>query len=581
MIRNKLRAAALLIASTALLSPAASALPGLYVGKNPDKLLAHTAHVIVMKNGETSVVSYTPDYEGPLVPFAWVVPVPSDVTLERVKTLKGEYVDRVEKLTAPRFHEFWEMDPCEPGPPEQEWERSLTASASTDFLGGPAPDPSAPKVAKELFIKVEPDTKDGEYSLTLLAAEEAKNAAEWLKGKGYVLAAESAKALERYVAAGMNVLIAEVDTKRIELIGGNVAQLSPIRFWTEQPFKSIPSQLGLANSPGKQELLVYVLDPDKRYEAKNYPNVFAPTNIKVDFIVKEKMGEFYTALHDLMLEKNPQAFVNEFAWPSKGCGQPCQNEPLLPHELMSLGGDILEQSVSEEDKHPEPPKLTEEEEKALKAKLEEMKPADRPKAKKDHELERKEILRRKALIERQQYMLSRLHHRYDAQSLPKDPEIGPAAGHVEGGARLPKGEAGEIPSDIKPGQQSKLQSRFLFFHPWKGMMKCEKPERFRWGKPPRTYRGLRKIWVAEDLAEKDRKRIEPANVVMTPIPALGLSGVVPDADAGADAGAAAAETEPKKKGGCGCDLPGAPLGTPGPLSALAAVLGVWALRRRR
>jgi MYXO-CTERM domain-containing protein len=578
MIRTKLRAAALL---SVLLSPmAAAALPGLYVGKQNDKLVAHTTHVVVLKSGQTSVVSYTPDYEGPLVPFAWVVPVPGDVTLERIKTLKMEYVDRLEKLTAPRFHEFWEMDPCEPGPPEQEWERSLVASASTDFLGGPAPDPNAPKVAKELFVKVEPDYKDGEYSMTLLAADQAKTAPEWLKAKGYALAPEAEKSLQSYISAGMNVLIAEVDTKRIELIGGNLAQLSPVRFWTEQPFKTIPSRLGLANSPGKQELLVYVLDPDKRYEAKNYPNVFAPTNIKVDFIVKEKMGEFYTALHDLMLEKNPQAFINEFAWPSNGCGQPCQNEPLLPHELLSLGGDVVEQNVPEQDKHPEPPKMSEDEEKALKAKLEEMKPADRLKAQKDHELERKEILRRKALIERQKYMVSRVHHRYDEQSLPKDPEIGPAAGHVEGGARLPKGEAAEIANDVKPGQESKHQTRYLFFHPWKGMMKCEKPERFRWGKPPRTYRGLRKIWVAEDLAEKDRKRIQPANVVMTPIPALGLSGQIPDADAGADAGASEGEAE-KKKGGCGCELPGAQPGSGWPFAALTAVFGVWLVRRRR
>jgi hypothetical protein len=579
MIRKIPGTGGLLVVAAALLSPvAADALPGVYVGKNTDKLIAHTAHVVVVKKGDTTVVSYAPDYEGPLVPFAWVVPVPSDVTLERVKTLKMEYVDRVEKLTAPRFHEFWEMDPCEPGPPEQEWERSMMASATTDFLGGPAPDPSAPKVAKELFIKVDPDFKDGEYTMTLLAGDEAKTAPAWLKGKGYVLGAEPAKSLDSQISAGMNVLILEVDTKRTELIGGTVAQLSPIRFWTEQPFKAIPSRMGLANSPGKQELLIYVLDPDKRYEAKNYPNVFAPTNIRVDFIVKEKMGEFYGALHDMMLEKNPNAFVTEFAWPSKGCGQPCQNEPLLPHELLSLGGDVLEQYVADEEKHPEPPEMTEDEEKALKAKLEEMKPEDRPKAKKEHQLERKEILRRKALIERQQYVVSRLHHRYDGQNMPKDPELGPANGHVEGGARLPKGEAGEIPTDVKPGKESKLQTRYIFFHPWKGMMKCEKPERFRWGKAPRTYRGLRKIWVAEDLAEKDRKRIKPANVVMTPVPALGLSGVVPDADAGVDAGPI--ETEQKKKGGCGCDVPGAPVGAPWPFTAFGAALGLWALRRR-
>lgn len=576
MIRSLARALAVLAAVSAASS--AAALPGFYAGKKNDKIVNHTTHVVIVRKGDLSVVTVAPDYEGPLSPFAWVMPVPGDVTIERVKTLKMEYVDRVEKLTAPRFHEFWETDPCDPEKVEQEWERSMKASSGTDFLGGPAPAATGPKVAKELFINVNPDYKDGEYTYSLLSGDEAKKAGEWLKGKGYNAPPDAVKALEGYASAGWNVLVAEVDTKRVELIGGNLAQLSPVRFHTDKPYTKIPSTLGIASSPGKQELLVYVIDPSQRYEAKNYANVYPPTNITVDFVVKEKMGEFYTALHDLMLEKNPQAFVTEFAWPSEGCGQPCQNEALLPHELMSLGGDVLEESVPEEEKHPEPPEMTEEEEKALKAKLEEMKPADRPKAKKDHELERKEILRRKALIARQKYIVTRLHHRFDKSNLPKDPELGPAAGGVEGGVQIPKGKTAEISSEVKPAKHTRFQTRYLFFHPWKGMMKCERPDRWRWGKPPRTYRGLRKIWVAEDLAEKDRKRIKPAAVVQTPIPALGLSGVTPSADGGTDAGA---EGEQKKQGGgCGCRQ--APVG---PAPASAAILGLFAslllLRRRR
>jgi hypothetical protein len=548
------------------------------VSKKSDKLAAHTTHVIVVRKGDVSAVTIAADYEGPLQPFAWVLPVPADVTLERVKTLKMEYVDSVEKLTAPRFHEFWETDPCDPEKVEQEWERSMKASSGTDFLGGPAPAVTGPKVAKELFINVNPDYKDGEYTLSLLSGDEAKTTGAWLKGKGYNPSAEALKALEPYVASGMNVLIAEVDTKRVELIGGNTAQLSPIRFHSDRAYTKIPATLGLASSPGKQELMVYVIDSEHRYEAKNYPNVYPPTNVKVDFIVKEKMGEFYTALHDLMQTKNPLAFVTEYAWPSEGCGQPCQNEPLLPHELMSLGGDVLEETVPDEEKNPEPPEMTEEEEKALKAKLEEMKPADRPKAKKDHELERKEILRRKALIARQKYIVTRLHHRYGKDNLPKDPEIGPAAGGVEGGAQIPKGKQAEISSEVKPAKHTRLQTRYLFFHPWKGMMKCERPDRWRWGKSPRTYRGLRKIWVAEDLAEKDRKRIKPAEVVQTPVAALGLPGVTPNADGGTDAGTAEADKKDSK--GCGCRQVGR-AGDSGCAAFLILFAGLALHRRRR
>jgi MYXO-CTERM domain-containing protein len=578
MVRFK--ALALLTALSALLLTLhAQALPGFYVAKNKEKVAADTGHVVILEKNGLTAVTIALDYEGPLAPFAWVLPVPSDVTTERIKTLKMEYVDRVEKLTAPRFQEFWETDPCDPEKVQQEWERSLVASEGTNFLGttDPLGGPTT-KVAKELFIKVDPDFKDGEYSYTLLSGDDAKTAADVLKKKGYQLSAEAEKALGPYIAAGNNVLIAEVDPKRIELIGGNRAQLSPVRFYTEKPYTKLPARLGLLSSPGKQELLVYVFHPDKRVETKNYPNVFPPTNLKVDFIVKEKMGEFYTALHDLMQQKNPLAFVNEFAWPSEGCGQPCQNEALLPHELMSLGGDVVEGPVPDEEKNPEPPEMTEEEEKVFEAKLKEMKPGDRPQAKKDNEKERKEVARRKALIARQKYMVTRLHHRYDASNLPKDPEIGPAAQQMEGGAFIPKGEEAAISTEVKPARESRMQTRYLFFHPWKGMMKCEKPARWRWGKPPRTYRGLRKIWIAEDLAERDRKRIKPSEVVQTAVPALGLSGVTPVDGGVAEAGAEGGE---QKKGGCGCRTPG---GSPAAPASAALVLAVFAglwLRRRR
>lgn len=561
--------------AVALGAPTATALPGFYVGKGSAKRINQSTHVVIMRKGAQSVVSVMPDYEGPLTPFAFVMPVPSDVTMDRVKTSKREYVDRVENMTAPRFHEFWEMDPCEPGKAEQIWERSTKVSEGTNFLGGGAIPTGGKKVAKELFIAIDPEFKEGEYSFTLLAGEEASGAAAWLKGKGYELSDASAQALAKYVKAGQSVLVAEVDPKRVELVGDDSATLSPIRYATDQPVTKIPDTLGLVNSEGKQETFIYVLHPDKRFEAKNYDNVIPPTNLKVDFVAKERMGELYAAVHDKLLEKNPKGVLVEYAWPSEGCGEPCQNEPLLPNELMSLGGDFLEQNVPEEERLPEPPPLTEEEEKQHEAKLEELK--TKPKEKKEYEetfeADRKEVARRKALIARQKYVVSRLHHRYDASNLPADLELqsGPA---VTGGAGLPKGEQAELSTKVEQTQQNKLQIRYNFFHPWAGMMKCEDPQRFRWGKPPRTYRGLRKIWVATDLTRKNRKQLDPAAVIQTPVPELGLTGA--PTDAGADGGTDGEKTKSK----CGCHAPGAPAG-PGATLTLLAAFALSVLRRRR
>jgi hypothetical protein len=555
---SKCFAVPLLTLALALTAFQAGAMPGFFIGKGSAKRTAFTSHVVVMKQGDMTAVSVQADYDGPLDPFAIVLAVPGDVTLERVQTLKREFVDRVEQMSAPRFHEWWEMDPCEPGPAEQEWERKLTASTESNFLGGGNPGMggatgSEKKVDKELFLKVDTEFKQGEYKFSMLA--EGESLESWAKSKGFGVPQGASAAVAPYLAEGMKLLLAEVDDKRIELVGGGRAQLSAIRYYTEQPLTKLPERLSLLSSPGKQELLVYVLHPEQRFEAKNYTNVYPPTNIEVDFVVKERMGEFYAGLHDMMLAKNPQSFINEFAWHTAGCGEPCANAPLWIHELLTLGGDVFETKVPEEVRNPTVPKLTADEKKALKKEWDELKIPPKERREKEKQLmeERKTVARNKGLLERHKYIVTRLHHRYDSAALPKDPEIGPAGGHVKGGVDLPKGPGGDLPTNVAAAPVSKLQARFVFFHPWIGMQKCEKPERYKWGKAPRTYRGLRKIWIAEDLSRRSRTQIKPAAVVKTPIAALGLSGI-PDvpSDAGTDAGEGA---EAASTGKCGCSVP--------------------------
>lgn len=581
------RAAVSTLAATLLAAWAApaAAFPGFfaYQGGRP---INRSTHVVLMKKGESTVVTVMPDYEGDLKPFAVVMPVPADVKAEEVRSLRRDFVDRVDQLGAPKFHEFWEMDPCEQGKNEQEWERDLTVSGSgflgMDMGGGGGEGPKF-KPAKEMSLTVDVEFKKGEQTVTLVPPSEAEGITAWLERKGFKAPDGAGEVAARYARAGMAFLVVEVDTRKVELMGGDRAIISPIRYATAQPV-SIPSTIGLLNLDDKQELFVHVIHPDQRFEAKNYENQFPPTNIEVDFKVKERMGEFYAALHDRLLAKRPLAFVNEYAWSTKECGQPCPNEPLLIHELLALGGDVFEASVPKEERHPEPPELTEEEKKIL----DEIK--DKKKKEEIDEL-RTETARRRALVARHYYVLSRMHHRYDRSTLPKDVEVGPA-GHVRGGVEAPKGPKGDLPTDVKSAAESLLQTRFTSLHASPAVPHCEAPERHRWGKAPRTYRGLRKIWVALDTATKNRKSHSPEKLVYTPIPSLELAGQptmvggvaerlamappAPSASAAAGEGAAG-----EKKGGCGCRTPaGNPAGAGA--AALAGLgLALGALWRRR
>ena len=94
----------------------ASAFPGFLTSKTGAEIKVNSTQVVLMKKGNQTAVSVMSDYEGSLEPFAMVLVVPADVTAERVTTLKREYVDRIDAISAPRFHEYWEQDPCDPGP---------------------------------------------------------------------------------------------------------------------------------------------------------------------------------------------------------------------------------------------------------------------------------------------------------------------------------------------------------------------------------------------------------------------------------------------------------------------------------
>ncbi len=522
----------------------ALALPGFIAGKGETPRVSNSTQVVLLKKGDHTVVTVWADYEGPLDHFALVLPVPSDVELADVKTLKRDAVDHLDEISAPRFHEFWEKDPCEPGEADQEWERDLRVKDSAaNFLGAGMPDVSGgQKLPPEMLLDFDPQFKDGEYTFSLVPSGQDVQA--YLQKKGLGVPAGAKAGLAKYEAAGMRVLVADVAASQVELGGARRALLSPIRFATRQPYV-LPSTLGLANSSGRQELILYVLHPDQRFEVTNYGNVYPPTNVNVDMVVKERMGEFYAGVHDALLAKEPRSFLVEYAWPTiKHCGEPCPNAPMAIHELSSLGVDVVEGDVPKAERNPKPAPLTPEEKAQLKS-------LDKPTRKRLEE-QRREVVRRRGVLERNGYVITRLHHRYDASGLPEDIEVRPA-GSVEGGIALPTGPNAEMPGSVTPASENRLQIRYAAAHPSKKVVQCENPTRYRWGKAPPDYRGLRKTWTARDLAYKKRDKFALTEVVKSSVPALGIAPTTGEPSASAAAEAKAADA--KADSGCALSAP--------------------------
>src|SRR6185369_10568925 len=116
----------------------------------------------------------------------------------------------------------------------------------------------------------------------------------------------------------------------------------------------------------------------------------------------------------------------------------------------------------------------------------------------------------------------------------------------------PKGKDGEASTEVKTGGVNQLQTRYNNFHPWVPVIQCDNPDRYRWGKAGRDYRGLRKTWLADDLTRKSHTQIKPALVVKTPIADLGL-GMAPAPVTTNGGGGSSGQPAPEKaKSSCGC-----------------------------
>jgi hypothetical protein len=125
-------------------------------------------------------------------------------------------------------------------------------------------------------------------------------------------------------------------------------------------------------------------------------------------------------------------------------------------------------------------------------------------------------------------VLTRLHTRYDKATLSED-LIFRTAKPVLGGRANWDGTIGDQGAQQQEGGVNNFQGRYIIRHYWEGKVECQNPQYGRWGGPPGSgyYVGNRPgaTQPAKDLANAPRGHIKLADVVQSPLPALGLPGV--------------------------------------------------------
>ena len=526
MTMRKLMIAA---AVAATLAPrAAEAFCGFYVNGAGGEMFNDATQVVLMRMGTRTVLSMQNNYKGPPEAFALVIPVPTVLQEADVKILPLDVFARVDAMGAPRLVEYWEQDPCAP---RRQYEKDgvmMVPSAVADVQESGRPG--------GFGVTIEAQFTVGEYQIVILSARDSTGLDGWLRAEKYQIPPGAEPFLRPYVEGGMKFFVAKVDPKKVTFDADGRAALSPLRFHYDHEEFSLPIRLGLANSSGTQDLIVSILAPRQRYEVANYKNVTIPTNLDVKDEVRTRFGEFYAALYDRTIEKNPGAVVTEYAWDASTC-DPCPGPTLTGSDFQTLGADVLAGEPG--------------------------KPAP---------------------YQGWDLVLTRLHARY-GKTISEDLVFRQAEPIV--GGREFRGAGGKLEERATASSLNNFQARYAIRHEWTGPITCKDPQRGRWGGPPRGQAGGG-VKPALDLAFAARGAVELPTLVRQDIPELEIKAgsvgpaVGPGPGSGGASAAPASGDEPpapagKKKTGCGCS--GGDGG--GPVAALALLAALAVVRRRR
>lgn len=313
----------------ALPSGPAHAFCGFYVGKADASLFNDASQVVLVRDGDRTVVTMSNDYKGELTDFALVVPVPSLITKEQIHIGDRKYIQRLDGYSAPRMVEYYDSDPCAIA------KEYPLAEVAGGVVGGVAGATFAQPRASALGVTVEASYAIGEYDILILSAKESAGLETWLRESGYRIPAKASAALAPYIRQDMKFFVAKVNLENQK--AGGFSYLRPIQIAYESPKFMLPIRLGMANARGPQDMVVYVLTRNGRVESTNYRTTKMPTGMDVPVFVKHEFSSFYKAAFDRAHRKeHNRALLTEYFWNMAWC-DPCASEPLSIEELRQLG----------------------------------------------------------------------------------------------------------------------------------------------------------------------------------------------------------------------------------------------------
>ena len=307
-------------------STTAQAFCGFYVARADTSLFNRASQVVLVRDGQRTVITMANDFEGDVEDFAVVVPVPTFIERGQINVGDKAVINHLDAYTSPRLVEYFDPDPClARGRLELSQDMSAVPSAkATREMGG-----------RSQGVTIEASYTVGEYDILILSAEESDGLIDWLNGNGYKIPRGARSVVGSYLKQGMRFFVARVNLEEQKKSG--YTYLRPLQVAYESNKFMLPIRLGTLNAKQQQDLYVYALTRTGRVETTNYRTVKLPSNMDVPAFVKAEFADFYRDMfaRRTAAENNRGVFL-EYAWHMAWC-DPCAADPLSPQELRSLG----------------------------------------------------------------------------------------------------------------------------------------------------------------------------------------------------------------------------------------------------
>lgn len=309
---------------------------GFYVAKADTKLFNKSSQVIIVRDGDKTVITMSNDFNGDVKDFAMVVPVPEVLQRENIRIAEQSVFDKLDAYSGPRLVEYYDEDPCY----EDLWEEEMAFADMAPQAAGSGNMRRSKSSQKKYNVSIEASYTVGEYDILILSAKESDGLKRWLIDNDYKIPAGAEEVLDPYIKNNLKFFVVKVNLEKQKQNAFNT--LRPIQIAFHSDKFMLPIRLGMANAEDAQDLVVYAFSKKGRIETVNYRTVEIPSNKNIPEFIQPEFGKFYVDLFDQAYEReHKKAVFLEYAWDVSFRNQvkcdPCVGPPPVYKDLREAG----------------------------------------------------------------------------------------------------------------------------------------------------------------------------------------------------------------------------------------------------